>query len=78
MTEYRVLIRYIESEAAQGAEQIIWRDTGKTIKAATSKAAVAAFVKEQKLDKGIFVAVPARSWTPVRVQAEQKVRLKFS
>ncbi len=72
-TEYVILKREAD---VQGAEAN-WKDIGKRT-AASGKAAVAALVKEQGLEKGIFCAVPARSFTPIRVQAEQKVRLKFS
>lgn len=75
MTEYIILAR---QSGGEGASATTWTDAGKTYPATSAKAAVALYVKETKLERGIFVAVPKRSWVPVRVQAEQKVKLKFS
>jgi hypothetical protein len=74
LTEYVILSRTTDTTAPD----VAWSDGGKKVTAASAKAAVAAHVKEHNLDKGIFVAIPARSFSPIRVKAEQKVKITFS
>lgn len=55
-----------------------WEFVG-TQKAASSKAAIGVVLKSPATEferSGTFVAVPSRSWTPVKVQVE--TALKFS
>jgi hypothetical protein len=69
MTEYLVL--ELHSEA-------LWREVGEyesvSAKAAIKKMLSEASISEEKVSQ--FVAVPARSWQPVKVQVE--TALKFS
>ena len=70
MTEYVILLQ---------DEKGHWEDIGRT-RSASRKAAVAQAMKSPTgappANGGTFIAVPARSWQPVKVAVEQA--LKFS
>ncbi len=66
MTDYVIL------ESSNGNQ---WQVLGSE-KAVSAKAAIAALLKNADQKDGEFIAVPARSWQPVTVKKE--TRLKFS
>lgn len=72
MTEYLILQRVPESKD-EGA----WEPQAKK-DAASGRAAVRAFLATfpDEMSGGEYVAIPARSWQPVKVQVE--TALKFS
>ena len=68
MTEYQVL----------SLRSGLWSEEQK-VEAHSTKAAIAAFVKDESDSAdGVFVAVPVRSWKPVKVTLETQTRLTFS
>ena len=73
MTTTPVLTEYVVLQA--GPKDDYFETVGK-IEARSAKAAVAAHVKKAKVERGTFIAVPARSWVPVTVTTEQQI--KFS
>ena len=74
MTEYVVL-------KAEHPNPMHWEPLG-NVKARSAASAIRKHVDEDEQIKGdgggLFVAVPARSWKPVRVAVETKTSLKFS
>lgn len=66
MTEYKILFRDEEK----------WSEGYPNVKASSPRAAIRAALDGNDQEGGEFVAVPARSWHPVKVAVE--TALKFS
>jgi hypothetical protein len=70
MTEYVVLTKHEDSWAQVGKDRVL---------AASARAAISETLKSRPASvEGEFVAVPARSWRPLKVKIETQQRLTFS
>ena len=70
MTEYIVLTKHGEDG---------WAQIGKDkVTAASARAAISEMLKTRPAIEGEFVAIPLRSWHPLKVTVETQHRLKFS
>ncbi len=54
-----------------------WIEKGK-VNARSAQAAVAACVKSLKLEKGVFIAIPSRSFQAITVAVQTETRLTFT
>ena len=74
--EYVVLRQFQGTEAPGMAtpQRAGWEEAGRQ-NASSAKAAISKFAGEKG---GTFVAIPARSWSPMTVDIEQKATLKWS
>lgn len=73
-TEYVVLSRVGITDEVPPEKG--WREVG-TFDARTGEQAIKQYVERTKAD-GVFVAIPARSWTPVKVAVKTETRLEVS
>lgn len=75
MTEYLILRSVGKSENGEAHWEDITRETARSAQAAIRQAAERLGADAPR---NHFVAVPARSWKPVKVTVETKTALKFS
>jgi hypothetical protein len=72
-TTYIVLQRVVEADSSQPMPGPLWYVADPAVPAASAEAAIRATAK----DGGVYVAVPGRSFKPVRVEAVQVTSLKL-
>lgn len=75
MTTYIVLRRARLTDATGTDDG--WRVENSNVPAASAEAAIRLACKTDSTPAGTYVAIPARSWKPVTVQAEQTTILKL-
>ena len=67
MTSYVILCKTVED----------WEELAKRVEASSAKAALRTALKGTSIN-GEYVAIPLRSWHPLKVTVETQQRLKFS
>jgi hypothetical protein len=74
----------VAAKKQQGTKYVVLVEDGgnwsvkQTVLAVSGRAAVAAYVKTLENVVGRYVAVPARSWQPIKVEVETQAKLTFS
>ena len=77
MTEYVILVKRTSNTdtTANPSGDHGWAERGKQT-GSSAEAAVRAYVEKANLEGGTFVAIPARSFTPITIEIEKVRRIK--